>query len=311
MRYEATRCGGKQPSSERTPAILCGGTMVRLDLSYFYRLGVEFAAIRNLKPPRKMWDVYSALHDLQQSIIAILTDTNFGPALRGCGKAGREIVELLGPILARELDHDFMPWDAAQLNSKLNNLEAVLAGELAVADAYFVVEKKPYSTLSLVAEGETLFSFDLPRKVPEAVTDLREAGKCVAFELFTASAFHIHRAVESILRRYWEQVTGNQPKPKQRNIGIYLNGLIKLKCGDAKVIAALQQLKDLHRNVVIHPETSLNASEAQGLIGIANSVSAAMLKELPFVDVELQAPESDSFPARLDRSEEEAVSGAN
>ncbi len=92
------------------------------------------------------------------------------------------------------------------------------------------------------------------------------------------------RAVEAVLRGYWEVVTGNQPKPKQRSIGVYLAALIKLGCGNPKIIAALTQMKDLHRNVIIHPEETLDMDEAVALLGIANSVAAAMLKEMPEIE---------------------------
>jgi len=41
---------------------------------------------------------------------------------------------------------------------------------------------------------------DVPAKVPSALFDAREAGKCLAYELPTACGFHIFRATESATR---------------------------------------------------------------------------------------------------------------
>ena len=67
-----------------------------------------------------------------------------------------------------------------------------------------------------------------------------------------------------------------------RNIGDYLSKLKELKKGDAKVLAALKDLKDLHRNPFVHPEHSLeNADEAIALLGGVQAVIIPMLKEIP------------------------------
>jgi hypothetical protein len=51
--------------------------------------------------------------------------------------------------------------------------------------------------------------------------------------------------------------------------------------GNAKVLAALQQIKDPHRNPLAHPEETLTLEEAVGLFGIVQSAVNAMLKEIP------------------------------
>lgn len=272
--------------------------MVRLDLSYFYRLGASFDEIKHMSAGTDFNSVWLKLYDLKDLIVRLITDDVIGSSLRGAVAPGRALIEYADTVMARQNeDAIFSVLDRNVLAGHINRFEIVFVNEIAVAAAYFVVDKKPYSTMSLVAEGEALFPIDLPRKAPEAVIDLREAGKCLAFELPTAVAFHIHRAIEAILRRYWECVTGNRPKPKPRNVGIYLTALKKLGCGDEKVIAALEQLKDLHRNVVIHPEENLSSEDAIALVGMANSVAAAMLKQLPFVQTEIVPPDDQSFPA--------------
>ena len=117
--------------------------------------------------------------------------------------------------------------------------------------------------------------------MPEAIPDLREAGKCLAFELPNATAFHLHRANESVLRRYFEVSAKGITAPKTRNMGDYLKLLDEVDGADKKVIASLRDLKDLHRNPLAHPEDSLESiDEAIALLGAIQAVMVHMLKSL-------------------------------
>jgi hypothetical protein len=108
------------------------------------------------------------------------------------------------------------------------------------------------------------------------------SGKCIAFELPTAAGFHLHRANESILHRYYDAVTGGNPRPTGRNIGDYLAKLREYNVGDARLLTALTDLKDMHRNPLIHPDQTLeNIDEAIGLLGSIHNAVVYMLKAIP------------------------------
>jgi len=79
----------------------------------------------------------------------------------------------------------------------------------------------------LVEDETVFFSDSLSLKVPSAIDDLKQAMRCIAFELPTAAGFHLHRANESVLRCYWDSVTGGKARPKNGNMGIYLHELRK------------------------------------------------------------------------------------
>jgi hypothetical protein len=271
--------------------------MIRIDLSYFYRLGANIAAVNRLRYDVPMREVRHPLQAARTWLAAVAQDTMFGSGLRGSKVQLGTLAIRLDALLGRDDDSQFSFSDLLEISGDLNRFETVLNSELSIADAYYVLEKKPYSTITLVTEGESLFPPNILDKVPEAATDLREAGKCLAFEVPTAAAFHVHRAAEAVLRKYWEAVTGNAPKPKARSIGVYLAAMKKLKCGDEKVIAALTQMTELHRNPTIHPGELLDMPEAIALVGIANSVVAAMLKEMP--DVTEDQPDLLDWPPQL------------
>jgi hypothetical protein len=174
-------------------------------------------------------------------------------------------------------------WEAYTLSSALSSFEAVLQAELGVLNLY-MVQRPGYDTSDLVENGQVLFPEELPRKVPEALGDIRQGTRCIAFELPTAAGFHFHRANESVLHRYWDAVTKGAPRPTNRNMGDYLNQLRQMNAGDPKVLSALKDLKDLHRNPLMHPEESLETvDQALALMNSVHNVVVHMLREMPEV----------------------------
>jgi hypothetical protein len=175
-------------------------------------------------------------------------------------------------------------FDVYMITSQLSTFEAVLGAELALLSLYVVTQKAGFDTSILVENGAACFPQEVWSKAPEAVPDLHQGTKCIAFELPTAAGFHLHRANESVLRRYWDAVTNNAPRPASRNMGDYLKEMNDRGVGDPKVKAALKDLKDLHRNPLIHPEHSLESvDDAIGLMNGIHNVMVNMFKEMPIV----------------------------
>ncbi len=49
---------------------------------------------------------------------------------------------------------------------------------------------------------------------------------------------------------------------------------------DSKVTAALDQIRDLHRNPLMHPEDTLTLPEADALFGLAEAAIVAIIRDL-------------------------------
>ena len=60
-------------------------------------------------------------------------------------------------------------------------------------------------------------------------------------------------------------------------MGKYIEALEKEGTVDDKVLGVLRQIKNLHRNPIMHPEVSLDMDEALILTGIATSAITAMV----------------------------------
>jgi hypothetical protein len=169
-----------------------------------------------------------------------------------------------------------------QINWLSNRLNIILEGEFAVQPTYNVSPKRAFDIDTLIYAGSKVFT-DTPGDFDaEEIYNLEQAGKCLAFEVPTAAGFHIFRAAEAVLRRFYLEVVGTLPKLKSRNWGVYISNLRKHGGVDARILSLLDQIKDLYRNPIMHPETRLDMKQALSLVGVAESVMSAMIADLKF-----------------------------
>ena len=165
------------------------------------------------------------------------------------------------------------------IQTQLQQFNTILNAEWSNLDTYWVEPKGIYSTNDLIEHAEKTFSEGIRgRLATETRTDVNEAGKCVAFDLPTAAAFHIWRAAERELRNYYTTWTGQAAGTKVWNT--LIKELAPTKA-DPRVIAVMDHLRNLHRNPTMHPEEYLTVVEAINLFGIANSAISAMLLDNP------------------------------
>ncbi|MGH7072575.1 MAG: hypothetical protein ACREFD_00015 [Stellaceae bacterium] len=286
---------------------LFGGVMIRLSLRYFYRLGQIIHPLTEFEAgQKKVVDVWEVLFPAQTELSGLFsTDNWFTRALRTSWEAGPALLAAITEVLGNQ------DWEAPvtflqayTIQNAAKEFETKFTGELHVADSYFVIQKGGLDTLRIITDATVLFPADLAAKVPLAVGDVREAGKCIAFELATAAGFHLLRAVEAVLRRYYDEVSAGKRRPKSRNIGAYLVAMQKQRVGDAKIIAVLDQIRDLHRNPLMHPEETLSLDEAIDLLGIVRSAVGSMLRKIPVPEVVLTPPASETLTAASDPNEQ-------
>src|SRR5207237_4692263 len=100
-----------------------------------------------------------------------------------------------------------------------SEFEHVLGAEFGLMNMYLIQKIRGFTTTDLIVNGAVLFPEDLLFKVPEAELDITSATRCIAFELPTAAGFHLHRANESVLHRYYDAASSGAPRLGGRNIG--------------------------------------------------------------------------------------------
>lgn len=261
--------------------------MIRINLSYIFQLSSQLEPLKELPQGDgvKYHSVVVALMLADNSITNLLSSSVFAHNLRSSFQLADDLLGVIRSETQKEenFDRDVSQFDLYRIKTLYEQYRAALLAELGVFPAYLVYQKGGFDTLALLDNGSLLFPHELAKKVPEAIFDVTEAGKALAFELPTACGFHIFRATESVLRRYYAEVTSGKAQPKVRNISVYVNALRQAKIGDSKIISVLDQLSKLHRNPVIHPDVILTIDEAISIVGISRSAVTAMLAALPIV----------------------------
>lgn len=265
--------------------------VLRVDGFYLYQTGWQIHPLSNFAAGNTTYEqaIYP-LYFAESALDGLVAKSVF--RLRTSVKSGQELLAAVRALKSkidesRERGEDqkqvALDWfDVYAISSNLSTFEAVLGAELSLVPLYVVTPKAGYDMPTLIESGSLCFPQDVVMKIPEALKDLGEGTRCIAFELFTAAGFHLHRANESVLRRYWDAVTNGAPRPTSRNMGDYLNAMNQKGVGDAKVKAALKDLKDLHRNPLTHPDDSIdNIDEAVALMNGIHTVIVHMLRAIP------------------------------
>ncbi len=262
---------------------LDGGRVLRVNTYGFYDLGGNLGFAEEVNEGSKYGDVWYQLDKARDAVQALL-DNKIVP-VKTCRVSGQGVVDAITSIVPasfseaskRDKEAIVQVWLIYGLHAAIREFKTVLSAELNLLDTYSVSQKGAYSTSDLIEQAELLIPESIRGLLPEqAKTDIQQAGKCIAYDVPTGAAFHILRAIESVIRAYYQHVTGNLPKPKMRNWGAYINNLRKAG-GDEKIVGYIEHLKERYRNPVFHPEDNLTPEEAQMFLGACISGICQML----------------------------------
>ena len=129
-------------------------------------------------------------------------------------------------------------------------------------------------------EKPVQFGEEVHSKFPTTITDVEEAGKCLALGRYTASVFHLMRVMEAgvkelgskvglrkvLLERPWGELArdigtqvGKMPQKPAR--------LMRKKEEYATVLAHLNAVRLAWRNTTMHPKLSYTSEEAHEIFG--------------------------------------------
>jgi hypothetical protein len=271
--------------------------VIRVDGYFLYQAACAIHPLVATPNEAKIADVRPKLWSAENWLDALLNRSVY--RLRTAWPSGTELlrtVQRLKDLYSQpDLDVENLIGfiDHYLLTTQAGNFETVLQAELQWGQLYLVQPKGGFDLSQLMEEGTAIFPNDLEGKVPEAVADAREGARCIAFELPTAAAFHLHRVNEIVLRKYYDTATGGKPHPERRNLTAYIDAMKNYKVGDKTVFAALASLNSLHRNPVIHPEQRLkDVEEAIALHGSVRAAVSYMLTALAPPALELTAQDA-------------------
>ncbi len=259
--------------------------MLRISGDYIYTLAATLTPLGAVSETSTRFQIYAFLKEAIPVLDNLLSYNT--PGLRSSWHKGNELLAVAREVFEL-IEQD--PASAGQslearelrsLSKALLNFEIPLKAELAVANLYLLTTKGAYDTGTLAEFGVNAFPETLAQKVPDSVYDAQQGGRCIAFDLPTASAFHMHRAHEAVVHAYFRALAPAEKPPERQAIGTWLVALEK--AGATKDIrATLRDINNLHRNPVLHPEQTLkDSSEAIALLGSVYTSMRYMLPTIP------------------------------
>jgi hypothetical protein len=168
----------------------------------------------------------------------------------------------------------------------LDTFEARLEGDCHSLNIFSIPRVQTHDVRVLLEAGENLLPEPAAKKLikrPAPLADTREAAKCLAFKLWTASGFHIARATEGILQEYYKAHNNGQlpAKGAQRTWVSLCRTMLDADQGNSKLLNDVKIVGETYRNPLIHPEHSLDEIDAPLLLSACVGAITKMISALP------------------------------
>ncbi len=107
--------------------------------------------------------------------------------------------------------------------------------------------------------------------------EMKECGRCLAFERFTASGFHALRAVEHETKDYACLLL--RAAPEKRDLGHYIQ-ILKENGANAKLLSSLDDIRRLDRNPLMHPDDWLSKDDAISIFNTSQTVLERLIADM-------------------------------
>jgi hypothetical protein len=264
--------------------------MKETNLHIFYRLGEGLTDLRQLKIGMPAVEILMLVLRPREWLDRFLSQTKDVPMPKARAAAS-SLNRILSPFntLPVDFQHQLTQDDMWQISSLLDNFEKEFEREQQNINVFTVLPKGIYDTRALLESAEKKF----PESVRGAFTaqiiyDLQQAGRCLAFECPTASAFHMFRATEALLLKYYETVAGNPWDKPQRDWGKYVEALEKLPNPNRDLLSRLNEIRGIDRNPYTHPDRNVSHDEAPMLFELSYGVMYRMAEEIVKLRLEMK-----------------------
>jgi hypothetical protein len=266
--------------------------MNRVNVFSFYKLGALLQCAEEIKSSTASVTALLIVDNAAACLADFLRSNEAG--LRRSRESALLIKDKLGELEAKLRegrpveDHAaFGLWGAVEDFGAI--LESESQDDLRI---FAVMPKGSYDRKKLVDRAEAILGETTLSIIPkEIANEVNLAGRCLAFDLWTAAGFHAMRAVEAMARRYYEVVTGNPPIDRVPLGGVIAELEKRLereegtKVSESRlglIIAGLRRLVKMYRIPIIHPQMSLTPESAQEVFEMAASVIPMICKDIRF-----------------------------
>lgn len=253
-----------------------------VDGSYLYSIGKDIQPIHNITKDDTYLGVWRVTLRAKTSLEGFISNSVYRNAVRIMIEPAQELIEILSKIWDKPHDegNEKLGWLVAHdLSQALQKFDYVFKAELRHGNLLLPASKGAFDLRKLIESGESLFPEGFGNLFPDAISDAQAGARCLAFDLYTASGFHFHRVNERVVLAYLHKLTNGAATP-DRSMGAYIKALTDAKA-PKKITSCLRDLKDMHRNPLMHPDQSIDeADDAIALLNAIHTAITAMMKEI-------------------------------
>jgi hypothetical protein len=261
--------------------------MQEVSLSEFYRLGRALGELRRLDATQPLTrDIFAACSDAKLGMRQIKqfypeASELVGRAWDGLEQVLDQCVDDSKPFPVPRSEHPIgepVGWIAQWLRSGVNIFGMMLDNGMMRLRTFYLTPHRGYDANALMKDGTCVLDPAVrDAMLPLACEDIRAAARCLLVEEWTASGFHLLRAVEVVLRTYFAILPVEAPR--HRNWGTYIEALQDAGV-DARLCSRLDKLREYDRNVLMHPEIVLTAEVSLDLFAYGCTMISDMTRDM-------------------------------
>jgi hypothetical protein len=269
---------------------------------YLFELAETFSNARPklLGDSGKVFDVYMALAGLENAFKKFTAEQPAFPLTRDSAiEVGRSIdlvmqnhffVDAARDKFREGIDFksDINMWFLYDVRAKLDQFRHVLAVECRKSETYFIERMVGFDLPTLLHSAEENIHHSIRPFIPApALNEIRQAGRCLALENYTASGFHTLRGLEVVIASYYKAVSGKDRE--FRSWHDYVEALEELSAGkggvkprypSSKVAAMIDRMRELDRNPLMHPSDTLDEMAADSLFKLGVITITELAKDM-------------------------------
>lgn len=226
----------------------------RINGMELYRFGDKIGTLWKINKTDRYKDVYMACIDARIALESLIERSDYLHIIDRSKEPARLLIRALGSITgAQDKEKQIDTAIYHNLRRRLQDFEPQYEGDIEKGLMFIGTPKGTHDIRMLIDQGDREFPEELKSLCPEAIPDLREGTKCLVYEAYTASAFHFHRANETVVLKYMKHVGAVVGKKEDKNLSVYIRSLERTKKVPKKLAIALWNSRD-NRNDIMHPE---------------------------------------------------------
>jgi hypothetical protein len=259
--------------------------MKSTNLNIFVQLGSQLQYFVQAAHIGQEWgEMFLFSHFAKEWLAAFVAETaEYSDSLRDSRASAQGLLDQMNTLFALPPSDWKRPITQAEyiaLSNGKEEFENNFEREHKNIDVFTVTPKGIYNTRLLMERPETQFPEKVRAILPDQmIYDLKQAGRCLAFDIPTACAFHVCRATEALMIAYYELLAGHPWAHKKRDWKIYIEQLTVEKA-PPKITQRLEEIRALDRNTYIHPDINVSSEEALVLFGLCGAVNYYMAEEM-------------------------------